>query len=69
MEKYGTSNRALLEGLLQEESQLMMNLQEAMNSPEKTASNGQQYNLIESRLTSVRSRIAEIENKTSNGIK
>lgn len=62
MEKYGTSNRALLEGLLQEESQLMINLQEAMNSPEKTASNGQQYNLIESRLTSVRSRITEIEN-------
>jgi len=57
MDKYGTSNADLLQGLQNEEANLMQEIQKTLDPDSKTASSRPD---LESRLHNVRTRIDEI---------
>lgn len=58
MEKYGTSNKDLLESLRKEEADLMIQMQYVLMDGTKTASDKTN---LENRLISVRNKITELD--------
>lgn len=63
MEKYGVSNRTLLDGLRDEEHRLMLKLMEANAPMEKSA---EELSDIEKRLGHIRAKITEMDLKPSS---
>lgn len=62
MEKYGAENQTLLDGLRDEEAQLMQQMQSLMSDKTKTAADKSQ---LENRLQQVRHKITELDNATN----
>lgn len=66
MEKYGQPNDVIIMNLRNEEAQLMCQIQNIMNSPEKRAEHSNLSHL-ESRLCQVRNAITEFDLKDMMG--
>lgn len=62
MEKYGVDDRSLIDGLRDEEHQLMLQIMEASTQMEKVSK--ESVRTLEKRLGHVRSKITEIDLKS-----
>lgn len=69
MEKTGVDEESLLQGLVNEESQLMTKISRHMSSQEKTAEAEQAASRDEQRLVQVRNRIQELDTGRNGGVK
>lgn len=58
MEKYGVSDRSLLDGLRDEEHRLMLKIMDANTPMEKSA---EEINELEKRLGHIRAKITELD--------
>lgn len=63
MEKYGALNEDLLDGLRNEEHDLMLKVSRYMSIQEKTAQENSEYNNTQNRLQQIRDKITELDLK------
>lgn len=61
MEKYGVEIDPQKQGLLQEEARLMQEMQQLMTSNEKTAEEMNRESSLQGQLSSIRSKITELD--------